>query len=90
MPSAPNKKSAHFSFDVEVSDFVKKLMIQKAMAAKTHRTVTPDNGLIQNGKRYFKAFIFKPLKVLDTIMLMFAFVFSLSTIVYFIGCFKNV
>ena len=86
MPNAPNKKSCHFSFVVEVSVFVKKAIIQKAIAAKTQRIVTPDKGVIQNGKRYFNAFIFKPLRVLEIIILIFAFVFTFSTIVYFIDC----
>ena len=54
-------------------------MIQKATAANTHRRATPERGLTHTGSRYFNAFIFNPLKVLDTTMLRLA-----STFLFFI------
>jgi hypothetical protein len=53
---------------VEVSGWVNKPIIQNARAANVQRRVTPVSGLIHNGRRYFNAFIFNPLKVLEIIM----------------------
>ena len=68
MPSAPNRNKRIFSRRVEVSGWVNKLIIQNARAANVQRRVTPVSGLIHNGRRYFNAFIFNPLKVLEIIM----------------------
>jgi hypothetical protein len=48
-----------------------------------HRIVTPESGVIQSGSRYFSAFMFRPLKVLDITMLTLASVilfFMLDTV----------
>ena len=79
MPKAPRRKRNIFSFRVEVSGLTNIPMIQKAMAANTHRRVTPERGLTHTGSRYFNAFMFNPLKVLETTILRLA-----STFLFFI------
>ena len=79
MPKAPRRKRNIFSFRVEISGLTNIPMIQKAMAANTHRRVTPERGLTHTGSRYFNAFMFNPLKVLETTILRLA-----STFLFFI------
>ena len=74
-PIAPSRNRVIFSRRVVFSCFQNILMIQNTMAANTQRNITPVSGAIHKGRRYLRAFAFKPLKVLDTIILRLASVF---------------
>ena len=79
IPNAPKRNNIPFSLRMVFSLGTKKPIIQNAIAAKVHLSVTPVRGLIHKGNKYFSAFIFNPLNVFEMTMQMLASVFLFFT-----------